>query len=668
MDQDDHGFRPSNAPDSSDLCTPNWSATPFEGSPNTAFAVASPNGTTFIPSAGAHSTSASAPAVQSSATTDARSRLLSPSPEEFRSYYERHEMNTNLLLVCYIPMDIKHTDFSDTMDRIQQHLRVHTINNYYRSQEFSSKFGLSDAPWWEEGFSYETEKHASFLLRLGGHLPFAYHGKHNEVTRPMVFTIAASPTAAKIARMLAVQPVPPMFDSTLLRPPVAIWRGVGMDADAGHPAAVLALVTLYVTEATKALKAHELQRDWVFHSFLSPHVVDVKSPTRPPSRPQGGPRGSDRGRSRERKPGQPKPEQAPAPNQDGPTQVHYTELFIFTVCSAPTGELPNCYGCLISSTAPFNLSCYPLSLCGWWVELTQTPQLFMSNDGKVGPNIELLQPRPATRVMGLKAGCSLSAILTALDKEGQHCDHIAFGYLHRSSGGDSCTLITDGRHPLATSALRSWTSNTILPTLGDLEDMRRLRDKYTIFRRSLGLPAIPSPSPVPYDPASLALVRPGTSYGDVARHATNATELTSIVQSVVLQQVAAASRAVNNRFSALEDRQTYVEERQSNIESTQSAHTTAISTISADHVTMQQTLRDTCAEVEATQEIVADHTRRFGDLTTFLETQHKVLEDQDARMQQLDASLRNLSKRRAPEAGLDFTKPRGSSDHEQHDK
>ena len=87
---------------------------------------------------------------QSTAITDALSRLNRPSPEKLRSYYKRREMCTNLLLVCY-PMDIQHIDSSDTMDRIQQHLRVHTINNYYCSQEFSSKVGPSATPWWEEG-------------------------------------------------------------------------------------------------------------------------------------------------------------------------------------------------------------------------------------------------------------------------------------------------------------------------------------------------------------------------------------------------------------------------------------------------------------------------------------------------------------------------------------
>ena len=114
----------------------------------------------------------------------------------------------------------------------------------------------------------------------------------------------------------------------------------------------------------------------------------------------------------------------------------------------------------------------------------------------------------------------------------------------------------------------------------------------------------------------------------MARHSPNTNlDLISLVQTVVLQQVAVASRAINNRFSELEDRQTQVEDRQSAVESKQTAETTAITSLTADQATMQQTFLDTCAEIEATQEIVAGHTRRFGDLTTFLETQNKVLED-----------------------------------------
>ena len=223
-----------------------------------------------------------------------------------------------------------------------------------------------------------------------------------------------------------------------------------MDADAGLPAAALALVSLYVQEATSAIRTDPRQ-DWTFYSFLSPHIVDVKSPARPLTRTPGGLRGKDKSREKGKTTGASKPDAAPLPLPEGPTQVHYTELFIFTVCSAPTGALSNCYASLIPPTAPFNQPCYTLSMCGWWLELTHDPQIFMSNEGKIGPGLELLINRPATRVMGLKGGCSLSAVLSALSSEGQNCEHIQFGFLHRTTGGDSCTLITDGRHPLATT-------------------------------------------------------------------------------------------------------------------------------------------------------------------------------------------------------------------------
>ena len=236
-------------------------------------------------------------------------------------------------------MDISHKDFSDAMDRIQRHLKVHIINNYYHASEFRANFGSPDNPWWETGFSSEPDKHASSIFRLGGNLQFAYHGKHNEVTRPMVFTIAASPVVeSKVARTLVVQPVPVDFATALLRPPVAIWRGIGMDADAGQPVAVLPLVTLYVQAATRPLRNHDPHQEWTFHSFISPHVVDVKSPARASTRVSGGPRGKERDRGKDKKTGPVKQDDA-ALLPDGPTQVHYTELFIFTVCSAPIGAL-----------------------------------------------------------------------------------------------------------------------------------------------------------------------------------------------------------------------------------------------------------------------------------------------------------------------------------------
>ena len=395
--------------------------------------------------------------------------------------------------------------------------------------------------------------------------------------------------------------------------------------------------------------------------------MDVKSPARTSARTPGGLRGKERGRDKGKKSGPAKATELPSPTPDGPTQVHYTELFIFTVCSAPTGELANCYACLIPPTAPYNQPCYTLSLCGWWLELTHDSQIFMSNEGKIGPSAELLISRPATRVMGLKGGCSLRAVLAALNTEGQRCEHICFGFLQRAADGDSCTLITDGCHPRATKALRNWSSNTLLPTMGELDDMKRLRDKYLIFRRSLGLPTNPSAGPAPGEVTSSALVRPGISYGDAVRLPPG-NDLTGLVQTAVLQHLTAASRAITNRFTALEDRQTSVEGRQSLVESKQESHTEAIRSLTTDQAGMQASLKETRGEVVATQAVVENHTKKWGELTSFLERQNAVLTEQDTRLQQLESSLPSLSKRRAPEAGLDFTKPRGSPDHDAYGK
>ena len=105
-----------------------------------------------------------------------------------------------------------------------------------------------------------------------------------------------------------------------------------MDAEAGQLAAVLALGSLYVHETTRTLHTQDPTHDWIFPFIPLPHLVDVK--------------------------------------------VHYTELFIFTVFSASTGELPNCYVSLIPPNL-FNQPHHPISFCGWWVELTHALQRFL---------------------------------------------------------------------------------------------------------------------------------------------------------------------------------------------------------------------------------------------------------------------------------------------------
>ena len=114
------------------------------------------------------------------------------------------------------PPEINHVDFSDTMDRTQRHLKVPRISNYYQDPVFATKFATTGSSSWAyDVFTYPEEKHNSFLLRLGGQLPFTFAGNPSEQQRPMVFSIPASPM---------VQPVPTNFIELILCPPTAVWR------------------------------------------------------------------------------------------------------------------------------------------------------------------------------------------------------------------------------------------------------------------------------------------------------------------------------------------------------------------------------------------------------------------------------------------------------------
>ena len=104
-------------------------------------------------------------------------------------------------MVSFIPDDVTHADFCDTMDRIQRHLKVHRINNYYYDQEFAAKFSPGGpAGWADDGLSYPEEYHHTFLLRLGGKLPLCVTGHPSESKRPIVFTLPISPVLRKPGR------------------------------------------------------------------------------------------------------------------------------------------------------------------------------------------------------------------------------------------------------------------------------------------------------------------------------------------------------------------------------------------------------------------------------------------------------------------------------------
>ena len=451
----DHDSNPPN---------PGWSSEPFDGPPSTTFATATTCGSTALIS---RTDPIQGPQKGAPTAATPGQGTISPVPTtaEFVNLYDTRTLPTDLLMVSFIPDDVSHAEFRDTMDRIQRHLKVQHINNYYQTPAFATKFSPGGpASWADDGISYPEEKHNSFLLRLGGKLPFSATGHPTEHKRPLVFSLPLSPVQeTRPNRWLVIQAVPTNFAKLFLRPPIAVWRGVGLDASMGNGAAALQLVTLYVASAVNAWRAEDPNCNSTTFSYLSPHKVDIKPPPKPlrtamvsTRQDRGGGRSSwQSGRPNNRRP----PSSPPSPEPGGQTQAQYGELFIITVCTAPIGRISACYDSLIPHSAAYGLATYPVRLCGWWFEFARGLDTFRTNEKKVAPSMELLTPCPTLRIKGLKTGATFGRIIEALGIDSQDASGIQSGFIHRAPEGDSCTLLTTGPRLLGTPALRPLASS-----------------------------------------------------------------------------------------------------------------------------------------------------------------------------------------------------------------
>ena len=645
--------------------TPTWSSRPFSGAPSTAFAVATPSG---ITTAGKSGTGTPPPPQASNLSPECGNGYHAPSPliDDYLAYYEHHSLVTDLLMIGHIPLNISHSEFTATMDQIQTQLSVSVINNYYVTPEFGLGFlPAANASWANEGFTYPHEHHGTYFLRLAGALPFGSTGQLDEELRPLAFTswvVYADPH--KTPRQLLIQPVPRNFCATLLRPPVAVWRGIGSELreGGGGPSAALALISLYVQHIAEARKRQDPNHDWQYHSYLSLHQVTVKPPPKQPTPPEQRRRGRDRSRSRAsagNRTGQPDPTTT---EPSGPVQVQYLEMFILTVCSAPASDLDNCFAGLIPPPAPFNLPCFPIAICGWWFEMASGLEHFTSNGAKIGPSLELLIPCPTARIVGLKPGATVSSIIKAVATEGQHRDRVLCGFLDRPpDGGDSCVLFTDGKRLVGTTALRSWSPSMVLLLADENEDVRRLKERYRIFRRSLGLPLTPPSRPTPPSGlppgGSLPRTAPGPghlTYSEVARIATVPDQdVQALVVSTVRQQIAAYTAAIRDRFEALETSHT-VQEAQ-------------VTRLTAEHEGFRQGLRSTEDRVDAAQAIIEVHAKSHQDIHAFMAAQSQFLSDHERRMKSIESHMQTLAKRRSPDSGLSPGGPRSQPDHSDTD-
>ena len=558
------------------------------------------------------------------------------------------------------------------MDRIQRYLKVPRINNYYQDGAFAAKFSPNGASSWaDDKFSYPEERHNSFLVRMGGQLPFSYAGHPSEEQRPMAFSVAASPVQdTRPNRWLVVQPVPTNFIEQFLRPPIAVWRGIGLDASLGNASAATLLVTLYVEQAITAWRAEDPNCNWKVYSFLSVHKVDIKPPAKP-TRSVAEPRRPERNRDRYSRmppPNAGRREAAtPPPPEDltGPTQAQYGELFVVTVCTAPIGMLSQCYESLIPSQAAFGLPLYPIRLCGWWVELTRDTDILRTNERRIPPGPELLLPRPALRIKGLKPGASLGKIIDALGAEGQIATEILCGYIHRSAAGDTCTLITHGPRLLGTMALRPLASSLTPVEADDVEDMRKLRDRYGTFRRSLGLSGAPdarqllpqaptSVAPTHNDTAlTLRPIRPGSAptFSDVVRTLPSGLgdQLRNWVTEAIQQEVTTVARQALARVDELEaahrQQEALIKQQAvtlAGMDAKQEEHGNTLLLLEATQDGLRDDIDTTRTSLAATVQTVTEHARDWTNLRTFLTQQQASQAQQQANQVQLSAQLARI--------------------------
>ena len=664
MDAEGHSPTPNQGPVAKGE-PPSWSTRPFSGSPSTAFTVATPAGLTTASSSKAGTPPQPQP---DNSCAEISTGCYSPFPmlEDFLASYEHHTLVTDLLMIGHLPLTISHSEFTATMDHIQTQLSVSVINNYYVTDDFASGFLPSaNASWANEGFTYPNEHHGTYFLRLAGALPFGGTGQLDEELRPMVFTswvIYSDPH--KTQRQLLVQPVPRDFCTTLLRPPVAVWRGIGSELreGGGGPTAALSLVSLYVQHIADDRRHQDPNHDWKYHSFLSLHQVTVKPPPKQPFLQEQRRRGRDRFRSRGGSEGRQGQADSSQPTPVGPVQVQYLELFILTVCSAPASDLDNCFAGLIPPPAPFNSSCFAIGLCGWWLEMAAGLDTFTSNGLKIGPSPDLLSPCPTVRINGLKPGATVSNIIKAITTEGQERHRILCGFLDRPpNGGDSCVLLTEGKRLLGTQALRAWSPSMVLHLTDDNEDLRRLRDRYQIFRRSLGLPLTPPLRPAPplASPSGGTLTRttPGPghlSYCEVARVATIPdNDVQALLAHTVRQQLSVLNAPLLRRFEALE--------------SSHAVQEAQVARLTSDLAEFRQDLRATEGRMDAAHAIIEVHAKSHQDIHAFMASQSQFLADHERRMKSIESHMQTLAKRRSPDSGLSPGGPRGPTDHSDAD-
>ena len=245
---------------------------------------------------------------------------------------------------------------------------------------------------------------------------------------------------------------------------------------------------------------------------------------------------------------------------------------------------------------------------------------------------------------------------------------ILAGFIYRSPGGDTCILIVDGHRLLGTIFLRPLASSLTPVEEEDLDDLRKLRDRYCVFRRSLGLstaadprPATPINSPPIAPPAGeLSLtVRgpragPAPAFSEVVRTLPTVVgdQLRTLLAEAIEQKVAVATRQALIRVGELEEahRLHEVAARHqataiAGLKAKQTEQGGSLLVLEATYETLRDDVTETRAALEVTGATVRDHTRDWTDLRIFLAQQTAQLTWIEERMEVNQSSIQSFFKR-----------------------
>ena len=387
--------------------------------------------------------------------------------EDFLQIIEGAIIRTNVVLVSFIPEQIKLEDFTNIMEHILTQLLGEsaasaTVLRFLRSAQGPTYFGDSHSRWME--LHHPTERHASFLLRMDQEVSFAPFGCLAASIKPRAFQVSP----LQRGRNYLVQAVPPDFKARFLQgPSLAVWRGLGNNLHAGFPATAQCLATAY----TRLLFA---QQDVELFHVLSYHQASATLGTPPigqgrydkPTGLKSAGRGSQRGRT--------------TPPRGAPKggKKTWMEFYILTFCSAPAGRIPDLFNNFLPRDAHPRTPTVVLNLFGWQCEVGRELKAF--REGVLKPDPSLLTPLSVTVFPSIPHHHSLRDICARLSTDGQDLSTAKLAFLQHDPRGMMALYLTDGstRFQPTAAFLRLTTTTTHenpdIPGLAGVRECYRL--------------------------------------------------------------------------------------------------------------------------------------------------------------------------------------------------